>query len=116
MSVRFQADADFSQKILAGVLRREPAVDFRTAADAGLSGRNDREVLTIAASAGRVLVTHDVKTMPRHFADFIASATSPGVVVIPQSMPIGVAVENLLLIWSATEPEEWVNRLYIVPR
>jgi hypothetical protein len=31
VKVRFQADADFNEDIVKGVLRREPRVDFRTA-------------------------------------------------------------------------------------
>ena len=41
--------------------------------------------------AGRVLVTHDQKTMPRHFAAFIAAETSPGVLIIPQQLPVATA-------------------------
>jgi len=38
MNVRFQADADFNHTIVAGILRRFPEVDFRTARQAGLEG------------------------------------------------------------------------------
>lgn len=30
MTVRFQADADLNAEIVAGVLRREPSIDFQT--------------------------------------------------------------------------------------
>jgi Ser/Thr protein kinase RdoA (MazF antagonist) len=76
MSLRFQADADLNQLILHAVIRREPALDFQTAAAAGLAGLRDPAVLTRAARDGRVLVTHDQKTMPRHFA---ASSLRPQV-------------------------------------
>jgi predicted nuclease of predicted toxin-antitoxin system len=73
MKVRFQAGADLNQNILLATLRREPSIDFQTALAAGLASLSDREVLAMAASEGRVLVTHDRKTMPRHFAEFIAT-------------------------------------------
>jgi hypothetical protein len=101
MILRFQADADLNQIILHAVVRRAPALDFQIAAAAGLAGLRDPEVLALAARDGRVLVTHDQKTMPRHFAAFIATATSPGVLIIPQRLPIATAVEDLLLIWCA---------------
>lgn len=41
MTLRFQADADFNQKIVAATVRREPTIDFRTALDAGLPGLDD---------------------------------------------------------------------------
>ena len=64
MIVQFQADANLNQIILLAVRRREPALDFQTAVAAGLPGVNDPEVLARAAREGRILVTHDRKTMP----------------------------------------------------
>jgi len=70
---QFQADADLNEDIVKGVLRREPKVDFRTATSARLRGLSDLEVLTIAAEEGRILVSHDRKTMPRTFAQFTST-------------------------------------------
>jgi hypothetical protein len=53
--------------------------------------------------------------MPRHFAEFIAKQSSAGVLIIPQSLPITQVVEELILIWSATEAEEWINRIFSLP-
>ena len=115
MKVRFQADADLNQAILQGTTRRELVIDFQTAHEAGLSSLGDPEVLAIASSDGRVLVTHDQKTMPTHFGRFITTHTSPGVLVIPQHLPVSSAIEELTLIWSATEAEEWKNRICYLP-
>ena len=70
MKVRFLADADLNRAIVSGVLRREPSLDFLTAQAAGLRGMNDPEVLALAAEQRRVLVSHDVGTMPAHFRAF----------------------------------------------
>ncbi|MGH8475264.1 MAG: DUF5615 family PIN-like protein [Methylococcales bacterium] len=115
MKIRFQAYADLNQIILLATIRREPALDFQTAIMAGLPGIDDPEVLAMAARERRVLVTHDRKTLPRHFAEFIAGATSPGLLVIPQSLSAAAAVDNLILIWSVTKTEEWVNRIGFLP-
>jgi hypothetical protein len=115
MKVRFQADANFNQILLKATLRYEPSIDFRTANDAGLASLSDKQVLAIAANEGRVLVTHDRKTMPTHFADFITSNISAGVIIVPQKIAINAAVEDLVLIWAATESEEWVNRIQTLP-
>jgi hypothetical protein len=58
------ADADFNADIVAAVVRREPSVDFQTADAADLGGLDDFQVLTLAAREGRILVTHDRRTMP----------------------------------------------------
>ena len=110
--IRFQADADLNGFILRAVRRMEPGIDFNTAAAAGLEGVPDPDVLAIAAEDGRILVTHDQKTMPHHFADFIEGKESPGVIVIPQHMPIASAAEGLVLIWAASEPSEWAKRIF----
>ena len=115
MTVRYQADADLKRVILLAVARQEPAVDFRSAADAGLVALPDKEVLAAAAEAGRVLVSHDLKTMPRHFGEFVQSSQSPGVLLIPQRLPVPDAVEQLIMIWAASDPEEWVNRICVLP-
>ena len=66
MKVSFQADADLNENIVRGVVRREPQIDFQTATEAGLTGLSDLDVLTMAARDGRILVSHDRKTMPQH--------------------------------------------------
>ncbi len=73
MKIRFQADADLRMPIVKGVKRREPLIDFQTANEAGLEGLADPIVLKIAADEGRLLVSHDVSTMPENFASFIES-------------------------------------------
>lgn len=69
--VRFLADASLNHDIVAACLRREPAMDFLSAVDAKLEGVSDPEVLALAAHQGRILVTHDLHTMPWHFANFL---------------------------------------------
>lgn len=55
-------------------------------------GVADPDVLALAAAQDRVLVSHDLKTMPRHLGDFLqAHGFSPGLIIVPQHMPIGQA-------------------------
>lgn len=54
--------------------------------------------------------------MPMHFANFIFNHDSPGVLLIPQSLSIKQAVEELAIIWGASEAEEWVNTITWLPR
>jgi hypothetical protein len=63
--------------IIKGLKRREPTVDFATAHEAGFAGLNDRAVLEVAASNGRVLVSHDVSTMPEGFLSSFRSTPVP---------------------------------------
>jgi hypothetical protein len=87
VKIRFQADADLNEAIVTGVLRREPAIDFLTADAGGLRGLQDPEILALVAASGRVLVSHDVGTMPSHFRDFInPGRNSAGVFMISQTL------------------------------
>ena len=115
MKIRFQADADFNEDIVTGVLRREPGVDFQTAEKAALRGLNDHQVLTFAAKEGRILVSHNRRTMPYHFANFISASTSPGLLIVSQKTDPLIAIEELILIWAASEAEEWINIICAVP-
>ena len=100
---------------MAARVRRAPGVDFRTAEIADLKGLPDRDVLALAARDERILVTHDSRSMPRHFGEFVESERSAGVIVIPQHLPVSVAVDELLLVWAATSAEDWANRICYLP-
>lgn len=113
--IRFQADADLKQSIVSGVLRRQPGIDFKSANLADLEGKTDQQVLAIASQAGRVLVTHDRKTMPAEFGKFIEAETSFGVVILSQRLAINEAIETLILIWEASTAEEWANQIVPIP-
>jgi Domain of unknown function (DUF5615) len=115
MRPRFQADADLNHKIVRGIRRRQPAVDFQSAELGGMIGLPDADVLVKAAATGRILVSHDVRTMPVHFARLLQSCSSPGLILISQDLDIGAAIEDLLVIWRASNAEEWRDRLDYLP-
>ncbi len=109
MKVRFLADSNLHQAIVEGVCRGEPEVDFKRASEAKLHGQPDIEVLAIAAEEGRVLVTHDIRTMPLHFAEFVETNEPPGVLLVAQRASIGAIVREVAALRRTTEVEDWVN-------
>ena len=114
--IRFLADADFNHAIVKGCRRHEPALDFMSANEASLEGVPDPEVLALAATQNRILVTHDRQTMPHHFGEFLMRrGSSPGVFLVSQYAPIGEVIEELLLIWAASDADEWKNRIVNIP-
>lgn len=116
MRIAFQADANLDPDITRGLRRREPAIDFQSAADVIPDGTPDPEVLRAAADAGRVLVTRDVRTMWVHFRDFVAQRESPGVLLIPSSRSISVAIEGILTVWLTWTPEDFRNQARWLPK
>ena len=110
-AIKFLADADLNQNIVAGLRWREPSIDLLGAHEGGIIGLSDPEVLLMAARAGRVVVSHDCNTMPGHFYRFFEQYRSPGLVIIPQGLSVGSAIEALILFWVATDSERFENQV-----
>jgi hypothetical protein len=53
--------------------------------------------------------------MPKYFGEFIRTTPSPGLIVVPQSLAVREVVDDLILIWTATQLEEWTNRIVYLP-
>jgi predicted nuclease of predicted toxin-antitoxin system len=115
MKIKFLADENLRRAIVLGVRRREPTADFVHAFEVGAAGKDDLSVLQIAANEGRILVSHDIKTVPQHFRHLTARQVSPGVILIPQKLNLSMAIEELVTIWLASEAEEWVNQIRFLP-
>lgn len=79
-------------------------------------GSADPPVLAWAAEEGRVLLTHDTRTMGIHaYARVAAGEPMPGVVEIPDLMPIGQAIEAVLLLAELMHAEEIRDRVLRLP-
>ena len=99
MRIGFQADADLNPAIGRGLIRQAPEIDWRPAQRFIRDGTPDPDVLRLAAEDGRVLISRDVATMPSHFATFMATYSSPGVILVPPNTTVGGAIEKLLVVW-----------------
>jgi len=108
---KFIADADLNEKVAAGARRREAEMDFLRASEGGTRGLSDPEVLALAAATGRIVVSSDQRTMPGHFSTFVEGHESPGVIIVPQTVPISRAIAELIVIWRDVSDQELQNRL-----
>ena len=56
--------------------------------------------------------------MPRHFGDFLeANGHCAGVFLVKQRAPMAEVIEALVLVvWSASDAEEWKNRVVEIPQ
>lgn len=70
-AIRFLADQNFRQAIVEGLLRLRPEMDLQLVKDVGLIHHSDPEILASCKEQGRLLLTHDKRTMPRHLDDFL---------------------------------------------
>jgi hypothetical protein len=116
VTVRFLADEDLDADITNGLLSREPAIDILDVKNAGLRESEDPVLLELAAQQDRILITHDRHTMTHHFRERLAIGnSSPGLFIVPQQSAIGAIIESLLLVWAASQAEEWHNRVEYLP-
>lgn len=53
--------------------------------------------------------------MPRYFVEFTRSQHSPGLIIVPQHLPLREVADDLILISTATEAEEWTDRIAFLP-
>jgi len=53
--------------------------------------------------------------MPGDFKRFIETRASPGLVIVSQELDIGRTIEELLLVWAASEADEWTNATIFLP-
>ena len=116
MTPRFLADENIDQDLILGLKRRIDGIDIVRVQDVGLRTLDDPTILQWAAEEGRVLISRDIKTMPAFAHDrVVAGLTMPGVLILPATVSMAVAISELSIIAGATEADEWVNRVAYLP-
>jgi predicted nuclease of predicted toxin-antitoxin system len=96
--IRLLVDQNFNGHILDGLIQREPALDFLHVRDVGLAAAPDPAILEWAATQGRVLLTHDRRTIPPFaYSRLAAGQPMPGVFLVRDDMAVGQAIDEILL-------------------
>jgi hypothetical protein len=114
--LRLLIDQDLDHDILRGLMRRIPRLDAVTAFEVGMGEATDPQLLNWAAMEGRVVVTYDRKTMPTHAADLMGAGENiAGLFVVPRSLPLHRVLEDLELMITCSETDEWVNVIRYLP-
>lgn len=114
--LRFATDENFNGDIVRGLLRRVPHLDLVRVQDVGLSGADDATILEWAAQEGRVLLTHDVTTLTQYAYERVqAGKRMPGVFEVSRRVPIGRAIEDLLLLAECSLENEWEGQVRYLP-
>ena len=114
--LRLAADENFNNDIIRGLLRRKPDLDIVRVQDVGLSGADDRNVLEWAAQEGRVLLTHDVRTITCYAYERVESNQAmPGVFEVSRAVPVGVVIEDILLLSECSLETEWEGQVRYLP-
>jgi hypothetical protein len=114
--MRFAADENFDGHILNGLRARLPELDVVRVQDTVMYQSPDDKLLVWLADEGRILLTHDVRTMPRFVYERVhARQPVPGVIEVHKDTPIGVAVDELEVAIGAGTPEDFENQVKYIP-
>jgi hypothetical protein len=111
--LKLLADENIESALTAGLRRN--AVDIVTVQEAGLTAAADDEVLAWAASHGRVLLSHDRRTMNQHsYARVARGEAMPGVLLIGKGVSIGRVIYMLIEMIEPMEPHDAADRVLFV--
>ena len=114
--LKLVSDENFNGDILRGLYRQCPELDVVRVQDAGLSGTPDPDILEWAATKNRIMLTHDRDTMPFFAYERVAAGQAmPGVFLVSDQMPIGQAIDEILLAADCLAPEECANFVRFFP-
>jgi hypothetical protein len=114
--LRLISDQNFSGRILRGIGRRVPSLDLVRAFDAGLAKATDPVLLEWAAVEDRILLTHDVNTIPGFAYDRVRAALGmPGVFLVDAHMAIGQAIDELVIVITCSSQEDWMDAVTYFP-
>ncbi len=110
------ADENFNNDILRGLLRRDPTLDIVRIQDVGLTHAPDPVVLEWAAQENRVLLTHDQNTITRFaYQRVVEGKPMPGVIEVNRSVPMNVAIDDILLLALSSNSGDWEGHIIYLP-
>jgi hypothetical protein len=117
--IAYLFDEHTPSSIAGALLSMEPAVVVLAVGQPGAPPKRtpDPDLLEFAYAQGLVILSFDKRTMPGHIRDRLASGNHiAGVILVPNDRldPKKVA-EDLLLAWSATDRDYWIDRVEYLP-
>ncbi len=116
--IRFLFDENMPHAISDQLIRREPAIHVIAVgiAPAPALGTLDPEILIWLEEEQYHLVTRNRRSMPVHLQDHLALGRHvPGILTVRPHMPFGQVIDDLILIWSVAEPEEYQDQIVHIP-
>ena len=114
--LRFVTDNHFNEDIVTGLLAERPGLALVRVRDVGLRNAKDPEILGWTASEGRIVLTHDRKTMPAFAYERVRSGQPmPGVFLMRNQAHLRPLIDDILLADELTGMEEWKDKVTHLP-
>ena len=121
VAVAFLLDEHVPASVVGALAGIEPAIRVRLVGqddDVPPKRTPDPQLLTFAEDNGFALVTFDNETMPDHVAAHLAAGRHTwGVFIFPNGndLSAGRIADQLVMIWAASERDEWIDRYEYLP-
>jgi hypothetical protein len=116
--IRYLLDENIDPIFRTELLRKEPQLLAWRIGDPGTpkSGTLDDKILIWCEENDFILVTNNRKTMPTHLSDHLAEGRHvPGILTLDPDMSIGEIIDELLLIWGASDASEYQDLILYLP-
>jgi predicted nuclease of predicted toxin-antitoxin system len=114
--IRFLADENFNNHIIRGVRLRNKNIDIVRLQDRGLSGVADPTVLDFALKENRILLTHDLETIPKFAYERVnAGQKIPAIILVKKELLIAQVIEEILLICECCDEIEFREKIFYLP-
>ena len=114
--MKYAADENFNRRILVGLRARLPELDIIRIQDTEMYQAPDPELLEWVATEKRILLTHDVKTIPAYVYERVRLGQPvPGIIEVHDDTPIGQAIDDLEILIGAGTPQDFENQVKYVP-
>ena len=114
--LRLLSDENFNGDLVRGLLRQDLQLDLVRVQDVGLMQTPDSDILEWAANQNRLLLSHDVSTIPpAAYQRVIEGKPMPGVLIVPDQMLMRQAIAEILFLTRGVEPDECEGQVLFLP-
>ncbi len=116
--IRYLLDENVDPALRIELLRKEPLLVVWKVGDPGAPklGATDPEILVWCQENKFILVTNNRRSMPGHLHGHIEHGGHvPGIFQLSPKLSTHEIVDDLLLIWGASELEEYQNLMLYLP-
>jgi hypothetical protein len=114
--LRLFFDHDFNHRIIKGLTKTVPELDFVTPTILGNIDESDENHLAWAWENRRVVISHDVNTMTDAANKrFDNSESIFGLILVSQSLPIGEVIEELATIIICSKENDFEDVVEFLP-
>jgi hypothetical protein len=117
-TIKYLLDEHVNPRLRTALVRREPDMKVRRIGDVGVPPMQtgDPDILLWCEAHGFSLVTNNRASMPVHLRDhLVAGRHVPGVFVLNPNMTMGETIDELILIWAASDSDEYIDQLRYLP-